>query len=57
VVVRIEAAVILLKMLRPMMGRFANDGLLFLSSTCGFPVAGSIGTFSQTIVPQSPLAQ
>src|SRR5579863_1841243 len=38
----------------PMMGRFASEGLGFLSSTCGFPVRGSIGSFSQTTTPQIP---
>src|ERR1700694_639287 len=46
-----------LNMLMPMTGRFASEGLAFLSSTCGFPVAGSIGAFNQTIVPQSPVPQ
>src|ERR1700690_3279870 len=38
----------------PMMGRLASAGLGFLSSTCGFPVRGSIGSFSQTTTPQIP---
>jgi len=37
---------------KPMMGRFANAGFAFLSSTCGLPVEGSIGAFNQTICPQ-----
>src|ERR1700742_5088779 len=39
---------------RPIMGRFASDGLGFLSSTAGFAVAGSIGVLSQTTTPQMP---
>src|ERR1700749_3982604 len=38
----------------PIIGRLASAGLGFLSSTCGFPVIGSIGSFSQTITPQIP---
>src|ERR1700722_15797054 len=38
----------------PMMGRFASAGLGFLSSTCRFPVNGSIGSLSQTTTPQIP---
>ena len=36
----------------PIIGRLASAGLGFLSSTWGFPVAGSIGSFSQTMTPQ-----
>src|SRR5664279_1852445 len=46
-----------LNMLMPMIGRFANEGSAFLSSIWGFPVFGSTGTFSQTMVPQSPVLQ
>ena len=38
----------------PIIGRLASAGFGFLSSTAGFPVAGSIGSFSQTITPQIP---
>src|SRR5882724_808431 len=38
----------------PMMGRLVRAEFGFLSSTCGFPVAGSIGSFSQTTTPQIP---
>src|ERR1700722_8104203 len=38
----------------PIIGRLASDGLGFLSSTCGFPVAGLIGSLSQTTTPQMP---
>ena len=39
---------------RPIIGRLASAGLGFLSSTAGFPVAGSIGLLSQTMTPQMP---
>src|SRR6202047_942442 len=39
----------------PMMGRLVRAGFGLLSSACGFPVAGSIGLFSQTTTPQTPL--
>src|SRR6185369_12355361 len=39
---------------RPIMGRFFSAGLGFLSSTCGLPVAGSIGSLRPTITPQRP---
>src|ERR1700726_419880 len=38
----------------PITGRFARDRFGFLSSTAGFPVAGSIGVRSQTTTPQIP---
>src|SRR5580700_7653443 len=38
----------------PIIGRLASEGFGFLSSMAGFPVAGSIGSFSQTITPQIP---
>jgi hypothetical protein len=37
-----------------MIGRFASAGLGFLSSIWGFPVARSIGSFSQTTTPHIP---
>src|ERR1700681_263643 len=39
---------------RPIIGRFASAGLGFLSSTCGLPLAGLMGSFSQTTMPQIP---
>ena len=39
---------------RPIIGRLASAGLGFLSSTAGLPVAGSIGSLSQTTTPQMP---
>src|ERR1017187_4747242 len=41
----------------PIIGRFANRGLVFLSSTWGLPVALSIGDFSHTTLPQSAAPQ
>src|SRR4029079_9068896 len=38
----------------PMIRRLASAGLGFLSSTCGLPVAGSIGCFNPTTTPQNP---
>src|ERR1700733_3462322 len=38
----------------PIIGRLAKDGLGFLLSTSGFPVAGLIGFLSQTTTPQMP---
>ena len=38
----------------PIIGRLASAGLGFLSSTCGLPVAGLIGSRSQTTTPQMP---
>jgi hypothetical protein len=38
----------------PIIGRLAKLGLGFLSSTWGFPVAGLIGSRSQTTTPQMP---
>src|SRR5882672_3827294 len=38
----------------PIIGRLFKDGLGFLSSTCGLPVAESIGSRSQTTTPQIP---
>src|ERR1700687_2622342 len=35
-------------------GRGGGIGSLFLPSSCGRPVAGSTGTFSQMMVPQMP---
>ena len=43
-----------LKIGSPIIARLASAGLGFLSSTCGLPVAGSIGSFSQTMVPHMP---
>src|ERR1700694_4800123 len=43
-----------LKMLSPIIGRAASTGSLFLLSCCGRPVPGSIGDFSQMMVPQIP---
>src|SRR4051812_20231142 len=39
---------------RPIIGRFFSAGLGFLSSTCGLPVAGSIGSLRPTTTPQRP---
>ena len=39
---------------RPIIGRCRNAGLGFLSSTCGLPVAGLVGSRSQTTTPQIP---
>ena len=38
----------------PIIGRLASAGFGFLSSTAGLPVAGSIGSLSQTMTPQMP---
>src|ERR1700726_2304771 len=38
----------------PIIGRLASEGLGFLSSTWGLPVAGLIGSLSQTTTPQIP---
>ena len=38
----------------PIIGRVCSAGLGFLSSTCGLPVEGSIGSRSQTMTPQIP---
>src|SRR3954471_9353552 len=37
---------------KPIIGRLARDGLGFLSSTIGCPVAGLVGSRSQTTTPQ-----
>src|SRR3954463_2271237 len=38
----------------PMIGRLASEGLGFLLSVAGWPVAVSYGSFSQTTTPQMP---
>src|SRR5215472_6092875 len=38
----------------PIIGRFASTGSGFLLSVSGFPLVGSILSFSHTTVPQSP---
>src|SRR3954464_4278088 len=37
---------------KPIIGRLASAGLGFLSSTCGCPVAGLVGSRSHTTTPQ-----
>src|SRR5262249_8252514 len=39
----------------PITGRLRSVAFGFLSSTCGWPVTASIGSFSQTTTPQMPL--
>src|ERR1700694_1638935 len=41
-----------MKSCKPIIGRFASRRFGFLSSTCGLPVALSIGDFNHTTLPQ-----